>query len=97
MLGLTGDFNGDMVVDAADYVVWRDHLGATDESTISGNGDGMNGVDQADYDLWKANFGTSLPASGRGANVSVPEPAMGFLLSFSAALAFDGRFRRRGA
>jgi hypothetical protein len=60
---LGGDFNGDSVVNMADYVVWRRNLGAANESALSFNGDGMNGVDSADYDLWRQNFGlVSAPA-----------------------------------
>lgn len=70
--GLQGDYNGDQVVDAADYTVWRDNLGATDESSINDNGDGLNGVDPADYTLWKNQFGTGGGAVGAAA---VPEPA----------------------
>ncbi|MEM7315692.1 MAG: G8 domain-containing protein, partial [Planctomycetota bacterium] len=57
--GLPGDFNHNYVVDAADYTVWRDNLGAADESALNGNGDGMNGVDMADFFLWRDNFGES--------------------------------------
>lgn len=59
-----GDFNGDGQVDAADYVVWRNNLGAADDSALNGNGDGVAGVDQSDYLVWKNNFGaTSTPGS----------------------------------
>ena len=65
--GLPGDFNNNMVVDAADYTVWRDHLGAADESSLNGNGNGMNGVDAGDYALWKSHFGEHSPgAASRG-------------------------------
>ena len=64
-----GDYNGDGVVDAADYTVWRDGLGAR--------------FTQADYDVWKANFGTNV-YGGSGAvssaPVSVPEPTSVVLL-----------------
>ncbi|MCO6043652.1 cadherin domain-containing protein [Aeoliella sp. ICT_H6.2] len=56
-----GDFNRDGRVNLADYVVWRNNLGASDESSINDNGDGMNGVDAADYQLWKDNFGNTYP------------------------------------
>ncbi len=75
--GLPGDFNNDGIVDAADYTVWRDNLGAADESALNGNGNGSNGVDEADYALWKSNFGMTL-GGGSGslaANGQVPEPA----------------------
>jgi hypothetical protein len=55
-----GDYNDNGVVDAADYVVWR-------------NGDSPDDS-QAGYNLWKANFG-SPPGSGSGlGSGAVPEP-----------------------
>ena len=65
---LAGDFNGNGEVDAADYTVWRDSLGAnvaTPYMGADGNGNGV--IDQADYDVWLANFGTTLPSPGGGA------------------------------
>lgn len=81
--GLPGDFNDDGVVDAADYTVWRDNLGANDESALSGNGNGSNGVDQADYQLWAYNLGTTSPGSG---SATIPEPATLVLLILGAAV-----------
>jgi len=58
-----GDFNHDGAVNAADYTVWRNGLGAT--------------YSAEDYDRWKANFGTGVgggaarPATSQAA---VPEP-----------------------
>lgn len=79
---LPADFNGDGIVDAADYTVWRDNLGAVDDSALSGNGDGLNGVDQADYDLWVANSGTTNLAGNSNA---VPEPGTIALLVMGSA------------
>ncbi len=60
--GLAGDFNGDGVVDAADYVVWRKGLGMT--------------YTQNDYNVWRAHFGqTAGSGAGAGTNAAVPEPA----------------------
>jgi hypothetical protein len=59
---LSGDYNGNGKVDAADYVLWR-----KDPATFGG--------DPTGYDTWRANFG--LPAGG-GAALSagaVPEPS----------------------
>jgi hypothetical protein len=69
---LTGDYNHNGVVDAADYVVWRKGLGTT--------------YTQPDYDVWRAHFGQTV-GSGAGASVSptVPEPAACALLMFAAA------------
>jgi hypothetical protein len=69
-LAFSGDFNGDGLVDGADYSVWRDHYGGEDESALHGGGDGLNGVDPADFELWKSNFGTSSPDNSLAA---VPE------------------------
>ncbi len=73
---LDGDYNGDGIVDAADYTVWRDSLNSTTDLAADGDGSGV--VDIEDYNLWKGNFGaisatpTSVPASAT--STSVPEP-----------------------
>jgi hypothetical protein len=72
---LPGDFNGDNVVNLADYTVWRDNLGAVDESAISFNGNG-GGVSAEDYQVWKSHFGQSPSAAALSAHgQTVPEPA----------------------
>ncbi|MGD9634962.1 MAG: glycosyl hydrolase 115 family protein, partial [Pirellulales bacterium] len=93
---LAGDFNGDLVVDVADYTLWRDNLGAADESAIGGNGDGLNGVDESDYEIWKSHFGESL-AAGSGARQVVPEPATLPLVALAGTLVSLARSRRRTA
>ena len=60
---LAGDFNNDNVVDAADYTVWRDHLGEANEDAINNRGDGLNGVDPEDYNLWRDSFGDTPGAA----------------------------------
>ncbi|TWT32423.1 hypothetical protein KOR34_41860 [Posidoniimonas corsicana] len=81
-----GDFNGDGVVDAADYTVWRDHRG--DESGIA-DSNGDNQVTDADYQVWRANYGLVL--SGGVATETAPEPTAAWLLALSAL----ARVRRR--
>ncbi|QDV73887.1 hypothetical protein [Botrimarina mediterranea] len=54
---LEGDYNGDGIVDAADYTVWRD--GNSPDDT------------QAGYDLWAANYGASN-ASPEASSVPEP-------------------------
>ncbi|MCC7474887.1 MAG: autotransporter-associated beta strand repeat-containing protein [Pirellulales bacterium] len=62
---LPGDYNGDHIVDAADYVYWRKH--------DSGNPNG--------YATWRQYFGTGSGAgSGLGTVSAVPEPAACTLL-----------------
>jgi hypothetical protein len=84
-VGLPGDFNGDGVVDAADYVVWRDTLGETGTG-LAADGNGNNQIDAGDFDVWRANFGqTAGSGAGATANAAVPEPSTLLLLTFAAA------------
>jgi hypothetical protein len=60
-----GDFNVNGVVDAADYVVWRNTVNTSvpigtgaDGSGPDGDPDGM--VDQFDYDIWKVLYGEAI-------------------------------------
>lgn len=75
--GLAGDYNGDNVVDAADFTVWRDTLGST--SVLDADGDGSGTIDAGDYSVWTSNFGNSIPAAA----AAVPEPSSIMLLSIS--------------
>jgi hypothetical protein len=88
--GLPGDFNNDQKVDAADYTVWRDNLGAATDAPLNGNGDGTVGVGPGDYDLWKSKFGTPGAGSLGGA---IPEPST--LLLVGLALVGIPALRRR--
>jgi lysophospholipase L1-like esterase len=90
---LAGDYNADGAVDAADYIVWRDTLGAAGPGLAAdGNRDQI--VDSADYDLWRARFGTIAgSASATGATSAVPEPATLMLLVL-AATGWQVRWRR---
>ena len=57
------DGNADGTVNAADYTVWRDHLGQTVPAGTLGDYDGNGTVQTADYNLWKANFGQGTGAT----------------------------------
>jgi hypothetical protein len=64
---LDGDYNGDDIVDAADYVVWRRLHGQTGTG-LPADGTGPNGmpddvVDELDYNFWSAHFGSMLSGS----------------------------------
>lgn len=98
---LAGDYNGDGLVDLADYTVWRNTLGNTvpNGTGADGNGDGL--INTADYGEWKDNFGASLGGASLAAPpVAVPEPAA-ILLALIATIAlplarlvpFGGRLR----
>ena len=72
---LAGDFNRDGVVDAADYLVWRENLGRA-ETAIGSAGDGQNGVDAGDLTVWRSNYGrTAETASSTTTSTRVPEPS----------------------
>ena len=62
-----GDYNQDGTVDAADYTVWRDSLGANVAAFAGADGSGNGVVDQADYEVWKANFGAVATGAGGAA------------------------------
>jgi hypothetical protein len=89
---LPGDYNGNHVVDADDYLVWRKTLGSTTDLRADGNGDGM--ITQADYTYWRQHFGNVLGA-GAGSLVStIPEPSA-LLLLCAAAYICPAFVRRR--
>jgi hypothetical protein len=58
--GYPGDGNLDGKVNAADYTVWRDNLGAGLSSMMKSDYDRNGITDAADYTLWKSNFGTNV-------------------------------------
>ncbi|MCA9240250.1 MAG: PEP-CTERM sorting domain-containing protein [Planctomycetales bacterium] len=75
---LVGDYNGDTIVDAADYTLWRDTLG---DSVAQGSGaDGNNNgvIDTGDYQVWVDNYGMT---AGLSASLgAAPEPSAVLLL-----------------
>ncbi len=86
---LSGDFNDDGVVDAADYTVWRDHLN-TNARLPNDLSPGSVTID--DYNDWKASFGAVRPGAGAAA-AGVPEPCA--LVLIASALCPLAALRRR--
>lgn len=83
---LPGDYDNDGMVDADDYLKWRNDFGMTGEDLDSdGNADGI--VDAADYTIWRDNLETTAAVGV----VSAPEPASGFLAMAVLALFVDRR------
>lgn len=79
---IAGDYNGNGIVDAADYTVWRNTFGQTGVG-LAADGDGSGEIDAADYTFWVNNFGNN---AGNATANAVPEPhsmvlMMGLLLS----------------
>jgi len=91
---LAGDYNGDNVVDAADYVVWRHTEGesVTAYAAADGNGDGI--IDDGDFDVWRSNFGQTATGSGALVASSVPEPTSTVLILATVIAAVVHRGRR---
>jgi len=87
-----GDFNGDGVINAADYSTWRDNLGAPEDGRLNGNGNGGL-VDSTDYDLWKTNFQLGVGTSSSG-SAAVPEPSALILLALGSVCRSAGRRRQ---
>jgi hypothetical protein len=82
-VGVTGDFNNNGAVDAADYVLWRD--GGTLQN------DPTPGVQLEDYDVWRTNFGRTA-GGGAALSAAVPEPSTFALVALGA---FTGLLWRR--
>jgi PEP-CTERM motif len=93
---VAGDYNNNGVVDAADYVVYREHLGQTFALPNEDPSSSPGMVTSADYDYWKAHFGATASSGeqtsrfgtvvfaslgpGAGAASAVPEPSSVWLL-----------------
>lgn len=88
--GLAGDYDGNGIVDASDYTVWRDTLGMTVTSGTGADGDSNGMIEVADYNIWRTNFGNSSAAS-----LAVPEPMSAVVLSFLMAACLGFRAQRR--
>ncbi|MEX2169194.1 MAG: LamG domain-containing protein [Pirellulales bacterium] len=88
-----GDYNGNGIVDAADYTLWRDTLGS--DTDLRADGDGSLIVDLGDYTKWVENFGA--PGSlGAGASAeAVPEPSSLLLAMAAVAAVVLGYWRSR--
>lgn len=82
--GVTGDYNGNGVVDAADYTLWRDNLGTNNPLQ---NDDIGGTIGQAHYAQWKSNFGATGGGGSLAAQSAVPEPTT---LVFAGLVAFVG-------
>jgi len=95
---VTGDYNKNGVVDAADYVVWRSEYGQH-ASGLPADGYPDTYIDEYDYDVWRERFGnTSGGAGSFGASAVVPEPSTFALLALVVAIGFSvPQGRRRWA
>ncbi|TWT85968.1 hypothetical protein Pla123a_07760 [Posidoniimonas polymericola] len=80
---LAGDFNADGQVDAADYSVWRDNLGAA----VTLPGDVTPGsISELDYEVWRNNLGAVFAGFGVAGVHPTPEPHLLTLAALGAGM-----------
>jgi hypothetical protein len=106
---IPGDYNQDMVVDQADYEVWRASLGTNTSGLhapafADGNYDGI--VNAADFTIWRDHLGQTGPWNAPGGaslnggytitRYAVPEPTASLLAAFAALAASLVRTGSRG-
>ncbi len=97
--GLPGDYNGDSVVNLADYTLWRNNLGGDASSAFAaGSRNPLNTgvIDADDYTFWKSNFG-STALSAIQAPAAVPEPTTSCYLLLAAGVLMINASRLRVA
>jgi hypothetical protein len=85
--GVSGDYNDNGVVDAADYVMWRKLNGT---STVMANDPNPLPIDGDQYNTWRDSFGASGSGSGGEA---APEPASSMLMMILGVVACGWRWR----
>lgn len=85
-----GDYNGDGLVDALDYAVWRENVGGSGLPFNETDNPGV--VDQGDFQVWLNNFGADYNSpTPQGA---APEPGALLMVLLTMAAA-GGAARRR--
>ncbi|MEX0613033.1 MAG: glycoside hydrolase family 16 protein [Pirellulales bacterium] len=91
--GLSGDYNDDGHVDAADYVVWRQTRGQVGIG-LPADGSGNGSVGPEDYNVWTASLGSSLlPAAAATVGYHVPEPTTALPMAVGLMLVYAQRLR----
>ena len=88
--GVPGDYNGDGVVDAADYTIWRNSQGQTGIG-LPADGSGNGSVGPEDYEIWKANYSGELPEGADGASHAAPEPTSAVPISMGLLILYAQR------
>ena len=92
---VAGDYNGNGIVDAADYTIWRNHLGQSFQ--LANEGGITPGVVNADdYSFWKSRFGaTSGSGAGSVQITAIPEPTCAAIAVAGIAGVIAAGSRRR--
>jgi thermolabile hemolysin len=87
---LPGDYNQNGLVDAADYVVWRDTVGQMGAG-LAADGNGDRQIDAADFNVWRIHFGSTMIAATASTLAPVSEPATALI---SSIVLFAGQLIR---
>ena len=90
---LLGDYNGNNVVDAGDYTLWRSTFGEIVTAFSGADGNGSGSIDAGDYEVWTAHLERGH-RQRRGALAAVPEPASVMLAVLGFAIIVARRNRR---
>jgi hypothetical protein len=93
---LPGDYNDNGTVDAADYVLWRDNVGAI---VTLPNDTTPEWVMDEDYPVWRGNFGRAAGGAAGSSSISAnpaPEPQTrsAFLIAMFAVAALGRKVHR---
>jgi fibronectin-binding autotransporter adhesin len=89
--GVPGDYNGNGLVDGADYVLWRNGGPLQNEVDSPGT------VNAQDYTEWRARFGNTSGSGSTLGAAAVPEPSAFALLSLLVSLVCANQRRRSAA
>ncbi len=85
--GVAGDYNGNGVVDMADYVLWRNGGPLQNDNT-------PGSVDASDYTFWRSHFGNTSGAGSSVQGAAVPEPGTLALVLLGLMASGFGRKQR---
>jgi hypothetical protein len=96
---LPSDFNGDGIVAASDYVLWRNTFGQTVAAGTGADADFDGQITGDDFDIWRAQFGRVAGSGGVGTSQTgpVPEPGAASIIAAVVVAGFTVRGRRRVA
>jgi hypothetical protein len=93
----SGDYNTNEVVDAANYVLWRNTLGQMNVPVgSSADGIATGNIDDGDFTHWRARFGNTLSGAFSAGFVIVPEPSIAAYFVFGPSV-MVWRLKRRRA
>jgi hypothetical protein len=96
------DFDGNFVVDGADFLTWQKNVGLSNARQMHGDADRDRVVSGGDLVLWREQLGLSLenyPGAVSGASATsnvIPEPGVIPLAGLGALVVFQAVLRARG-